>query len=533
MAEGSEKRRNIIRDNVRKMISMGATVDEINTYVDFEAIKLPGLTVGELFRKGQMAHPETLPSQQLGSEVNLPLSQLREQEQRTLTVPEEKPGGLANMLAGAGLILGSELVPPAAPLVAANRLRLGAFAREAGKQATGAGVGFTVGDLVEKKARGESLDLENLGETGVSALKAAALAASTAAATRGLGEVLAFFRGGAPDEVAKKGLEFAQKTKFEGRKLPARAAEFAPRSAGGKLDRSTQALSVSGRAFAKQQGQKVAQFLETQLVQLSGRPSIIEPTNIVPAAARLVAQSSGKSAQKFGQGVGKDFENAGIWLDQFFAPENSNLLKQLRDGAPEVFADLKAAWYQRALREAQDKSVKNAPHMLFNGNEFRAWFEGNRKLFRDVFSPEDEAVMDGFSAYLKFASPTAKRAFADANTIAQAVPVATDVSLASGGAFFLGPLGAALPGATEGVLGGLSFALSRPGNPIYKMFTEAVVGQKARAGRVLGQALVEERGLRFADRRPANVRIPGAPLPQRERRPTDPRFVPPTFKGLP
>jgi len=141
-------------------------------------------------------------------------------------------------------------------------------------------------------------------------------------------------------------------------------------------------------------------------------------------------------------------------------------------------------------------------------------------------------VMDGFTAYMKFSSPTAKRAFADAQ-LADAAPMATDAALLAGGTKFLGPLGGLVPFGTEGVLGGLSWALSRPGNPIYQAFTEATSGLKMRGARIIGQGLAVERGLRFRGGEPINRRIKGARLPLREERTTDPRFIPPVFKGLP
>jgi len=528
MADSSEHRRNIIRDNVRKMISMGAEPDEVTTYVSFEGQTLPNLSVRSLFQEAVQQHPEQQPGQRLGPTFTLPGSKLREREQRLLTVPET-PGDLGSLGAAVGLTVASEFFPPAGP---AAITRLANFGREALKQTTGGTIGFTVGDLIEKKARGEQIDAESLIDTGKGALETAMLVAGTATATRGLGEVFAFLRGAGADKTAKRAGKFARETLFENRPLPARAGELAPRSAGGKLDRASQRLSVTARTFAKQQGQKVAQFLETQLTGMSGKPSIVEPTNIVEKAAVVIRNASGRQAQRFGEGVGRNFENAEIWLNQFFSPANSNLMKQIRDGNTDLFNDMKAAWFQSAMRATQDNSIKNAGVMLFNGAEFRAWFEGNRKLIKDIFGDAQEDVMDGFTAYMKFASPTAKRAFADAQ-LADAAPMATDAALATTGAAFLGPLGAIVPFGTEGVLGAMSWALSRPGNPIYQAFTEATVGLKARGARIIGQGLAVERGLRFRGGEPINRRIKGSRLPMREERTTDPRFVPPVFKGLP
>ena len=510
----SEAQLNAARDNVRKMAAMGASDDDINTYMaHVQQATGTLLDVAGLMRMAIPQHPETLPSQSPQPAMELPLAAMRANEQSMLRLPEGAPGRLAK----AGAVLGAGVGAGIAGPALMSQL-LSTTAGTFGGQMAGEGLELAKGDDI-----GVGSVSDALGRAG----KSAATNAAFMGALGGLGKMFSFFRGAKPTATQKLGQEHAAKTKEGGFSLPATAEDFAERTLSGKAASLVRNMSVSARIVANQQGQKVARYIGENLSAMQKTGSITaEPSNAVSTASayltRVVAPklrgAVQEKATRLGQGIGEAYQEPFIWLNEAFSPANKAILDIVKKSNPELFDYLSRAWITSAIR-ANAPTTGSNPFLGVNGPGFREWFESNAPMVRQVFGKATHDVWDRFTAYVAFGSRLAERTFPEGSVqkaAANAFPLAGTGAAATVG----GPVGSA---SFEGTTGALAWALSKPGNSIYKLFSKPIPFLEAagRGVRLGGQLIDLPAGSKFKK------------APRRERRSQDVIFSPPTEpKGL-
>lgn len=483
-----ERRINVVRQNIQSMIAQDATDDDIAMMISVAKQRIPGLKASDVvdpnqvrfvraFKQFQQPAPQAKSAAELGANL------------ATLGMMVAPiPGSRAAALAMRAPAIGAGRVMP--------------LLRETGRVAAGAGIGSAVGETFGPREAGEGIG----GGVARTATRTAE-AALFNAAFRGLGEVYGFIRGAPPTALQRQGQEFAQRTKFEGRKLPARAETFAQSTIAGRLGRAIQ-HTKTGQIFAQQQGQKVTRFINQQLENFGGRKLFVSASNAVQELTPVLRDAELRTIRK-----GIKTETPELLLDALFSPKHINILNRVKKANPAAFEQAKVSWLHNAL-ESRKASVSGETFPLFEGNAIRTWFEGERALIQKVFGPEQTTVLDNFTAYLAFASPTAKRAFTDASRLKDLIPEAVGVG-AVGGMFGPGA-GLTLLGGVEGASAALSVLLSRPGNSVYRLFSEAA------PLRGLGLTAGAQRGLRLGAQAAAFRGI--QPIPEAEDRGGDPRF---------
>lgn len=466
MAATREEKIDAAKSDIRALITAGEDDSVIGTYIRYAQSRIEGLEPSEIYNPAQaevvrnfrrLASFETGPPQPPGAAtLGADLATIG-------MLAATGPGAGAARMAGPRLgRLFQGMISPARGAGAAR-----ALATESAAVGGAAGAGSLIGETIGRREEGEGLG-PGIGRT----IERAGEAALFNAAFRALPEVFRFIRGTPPSPLQKKAKKFATGKKFEGRPVILRPETGAERTIAGRLGRAVQ-HTKAGQLFAQQQGMKIARFVNDELTKLTGARLFASPSNAVANVAPRLSRFGGANAQKFAGGVGLNFENAGIWLEQFFSPANIKLINKLRKADPRAFEQAKTAWLHSALESRQAK-VSGETFPLFEGNAIRTWFEGERKFIRQAFGPQQEQVLDNFTAYLQFASPTAKRAFENTAKLKDLVPEALGVAAATG----IGGPGAGLSffGAVEVAAAGLSVALSRPvpvvGNSIYRLFAQ-------------------------------------------------------------
>ena len=509
-----------IKERMRVMAQQGASEDQQVAFVEDQLRQLQGTSPkkpgGPVFtlKERLPQHPERLGSQQTGPEFALPLAKLREQEQLLLKAPPHLGRNVPAIASGLGAVGVSLAGPPG-------------LAAQIGLSSFGAGAGQIIGDVLREKSRGNDVgSLTDMLEIGGEGAGAAAKNALFVGALGGAAKLFGFFRGAGPTATQQKGIEFAKNApKVSGFKLPAIPEAFAERTAGAFMKRILN-KTVLGSQQLRQQGMKVARFIEEEALALSGAPwkNIDDAVQAVSnSLKRIVTSSASESMQRFARGVGEKagFENPGIFIEQLFTKTNIPLLKSLKRNDPKAFDDALSAFMQRGMNEARELDVSGQGHILFEGNKFRTFFEQRASVLKEVIPPETLQAWDSFTAYVAFASAHAKLPFQSGSKASDLMVQGAELAAPITAATFAGPFGVAGVGAGEAIIGAMSWALSKPGTGVYELFTQGV-GQTAKQA---GTAAL--RAGQFGIQAGPGFRTPGSPQPQRLPKQSDPRFTPP------
>ena len=478
---------------------------------------------GALSTESPAQHPEMMPGQQQWQDprlaTNLPLAKLREQEQRMLSpVQPPDPDALGDLGAG---------VAAAGTAAATGGLSV---PLQVGATTLATVLGSVAGDTAVRASREGPMTKQEWGEIAGNAGWRGALNATFDVATRGLARMFGFLRGAKPTVRQKTAMQHAAATKVAetGFKLPLSAEDVAERTVGARIARVVRRFTVTGAVRAQQQGRVVARYMDQHLRTLKQNPqgAVKDPSNVVDYVADWAAKHMPNSRLALGVGEeGAGFDTAENYIRQLFNPKNASALQRMQRTSPELFDDATAAWLTDAIKRHETEELTGG-FMTVNGANFRHWFEENLDLIREVFSPEQVRAWDGFTAYMAFATALAKRGFPVDDAVETAATASGAPAL--GGLLALAGVDPLLGGAgAEGAGTVLGWALSKPGNPIFQLFTQPfsdtapAFAEGVRMARDVAQGVVQSE--------PWVAKPRGQGRVKREPRPGDIRYTAPSF----